>query len=151
MRKANFKTLLAATLVVLTFLLAGVGSVEAQSLSTGVGSGGGLYAYPAKTTFVSSSEADAILSAQVEALRDYVATLPVGSPAYNVAYRASVFYRAILQSVQNGKNVPDSIMDGVSMFLTSYFTGSSFAEKQGLRNEAIGMLSTANVPNPNTN
>lgn len=149
MRKANFKTLLAATLVVLTFLLAGVGSVQAQtSVSTGAT---GLYSFPSKVTFVSSSEADAILTAQVEALRDYVATLPVGSPAYNVAYRASVFYRAILQSVQAGKNVPDAVMDGVSMFLTDYFTGSSFAEKQGLRNEAIGMLSTANVPNPNTN
>ena len=151
MRKANFKTLLAATLVVLTFLLAGVGRVEAQaSLSTGAGVGP-LYAYPYHVTFVGSSQAESILTVQVQALQDYVATLPQGSPAYNVAYRASVFYRKILQSVRGGKNVPDAIMDGISMFLTNYFIGASFAEKQGLRNEAIGMLSTANVPNPNTN
>lgn len=149
MRKANLKTLLVASLALFAFLMVGVGKGQAQgSLSTG---GTGIYAYPGKVTFVGSSEAEAILTSHVEALKAYVNSLPQGSPAYNVGYRASVYYRAILQSVQGGKNVGDSIMDGIGMFLTDYFTGASFSEKQGLRQESIGLLSTANVPNPNTN
>lgn len=148
MRKANFKTLLAATLVVFAFLL-GANRVQAQSVSTGAT--GGLYAYPAKVTFVSASEAEDILTVHVDALKAYVNSLPQGSPAYLVGYRASVYYRAILQSVQGGKNVPDAVVDGLGMFLTEYFNGASYSEKLGLRQEAIGMLSTANVPNNNTN
>lgn len=150
MRKANFKTLFAATLVVFA-LLAGVQGGQAQtSISSVAGAGDVLYS-PPKVTFVSSSQAEAILTAHIEGLKNYILSLPQGSPAYNVAYRASVYYRAILQSVQAGKNVRDAFMDGIAMFFTPYFNGASYSEKLGLRQESLGMLTGPFVPNNSTN
>ena len=150
MRKANFKTLFAALLVVFTFLLAGMGTVQAQN-SVSSGPTGGLYGFPAKVTFVGSTQAQSIVTAHLDAIKAYMVTLPVWSPAYNTAYRATVYYRSVLDGLKGGKNVGNSIMDGVGMFLTDYFSAASYAEKLGLRQESIGLLSTANVPSPNTN
>jgi hypothetical protein len=149
MRKANFKTLLVSALVMIAIMLVG-GKVGAQTaLSTKAG--GPLFEYPAKTSFVSSTEAEQILIAHVEALKAYISGLPQGSPAYNTTYRASVYYRAVLQSVQNGKSVANAIVDGCALFVSEYFNGASYSEKLGLRQESIGMLDGGALPvNPNS-
>lgn len=139
MKKVSFKTLLATAMVMIAMMLAG-GKVSAQATTSAVQGGSLLFEYPAKTLFVSPSEAENILIAHVEALKTYVSGLPQGSPAYEVGYRASVYYRTILLSVQNGKSVPDAIVDGCAMFVSAYFTGAPYSEKLGLRQESIGML-----------
>jgi hypothetical protein len=148
MRKANFKTLLAGLMVAFAFLLAGVQSGYAQSsLST---KATGVYAPLGKYTFVSSTEAEAVLTSQTDALAAFVQTLTPGTPAYNQTQRAIMYYRTILTGVVTGKNVDQAIFDGIRMFSTPPFAGASQTEKMNLRNEAINMLKTTPAPNNNT-
>lgn len=147
MRKTSFKTLLAASLVVLTFLLGGAGRVQAQISAV---SNDPLYG-AIKATFVSSTEAEDILVVHLDALKAYMSSLPQGSPAYNIGYRASVYYRTILRSIRGGKDVRDAVADGLGMFFSEFFVGASYGEKQGLRQESINLLAGPPTPNPNTN
>ncbi|MBK8490768.1 MAG: hypothetical protein IPL49_07705 [Saprospirales bacterium] len=148
MKKGNFKVALSALLFLCIFLMIGVGKGQAQGLATSTQPE--LYG-ALKTSFVSSSEAQVLLEAHMVQINNLLQSLPQGSPAYQVAYRASVYYRTVLQSVIGGKNVSNSIMDGIGMFTSTYFAGASYSEKLGLRQESINLLYTPNAPNNSTN
>ncbi|MBK7410624.1 MAG: hypothetical protein IPJ40_22735 [Saprospirales bacterium] len=148
MRKRNLKAAFVVMLVAFTFLFAGVQYGHAQGLATNTQPA---LCGPLKTSFVSSSEAQVLLEAHMVQINNLLQSLPQGSPAYQVAYRSSVYYRTVLQSVIGGKNVSNSIMDGIGMFTSTYFAGASYSEKLGLRQESINLLYTPNAPNNSTN
>lgn len=150
MRKGNFLTILSAGLLVLVFLLASAEYGQAQSNITSAASPKELFGTP-KGHFVDATEAEAILSAHVLALKAYLETLPQGSPAYLVTYRASAFYRTIWYSIKDGNKVLDALMDGFVVFNSTYFEGASYTEKLNLREEAIDMLSAPYAPNSSLN
>ena len=148
MRKVNFKTLIATSLIMLALMVVGIGRGQAQN---SMGSGGtGIYSFPAKVTFVGATQAENILNAHITILQNYVVTLPVASPAWYTTQRSIMYYRTILAGVIDGKAVNQSVMGGINLFLTDLFATASYTEKLNLRQESIGMLSTVNVPNNNT-
>ena len=63
MRKVNFKTLIATSLIMLALMVVGIGRGQAQN---SMGSGGtGIYSFPAKVTFVGATQAENILNAHI--------------------------------------------------------------------------------------
>jgi len=149
MRKANFLTILSAIMLVFVFLLGSAEYGQAQSNVSSTATPKELYGAP-KGYFVSASEAEALLSAHVLSLKVYMESLPPGSQAYQVAYRASAFYRTIWYSIKDGNEVPAAIMAGAGVFGSVYFDGASYTEKLNLRQAAISMLSGPASPNSTT-
>lgn len=146
MRKVNFLTILSAVLLVFAFLLASAEYGQAQSNISSTASPKELFGAP-KGNFVSPAEAEAILSSHVTGLKTLLESLTPGSPAYNVAYRASAYYRTIWYSIKDGNPVRSAIMAGTGVFDSVYFDGASYTEKHSLRQESITMLSGPAVPN----
>lgn len=134
MRKVNFKTLLVSGFAAFFLLFLGMNQANAQA-----GLGESFYDAPAGN-FVGSAEAEVILTDQVTVLKNFLATLIPGSPAYKATVRAGAFYRTILQSVVDGKQVPEAISSGTQIFTTAQYGNAPKAEQMGLKAEAIDML-----------
>jgi len=136
-------------LLVFVFLLATAEYGQAQSNISTTASPKELYGAP-KGFFVSPAEAEVILSSHVAGIKTMLENLTPGSPAYQVAYRASAYYRTIWYSVQAGTEVREAIMAGSAVFSSLYFDGASYTEKLNLRQESISMLSGPAIPDPGT-
>jgi non-canonical (house-cleaning) NTP pyrophosphatase len=52
-----------------------------------------------------------------------------------------MYYRGISSAVQLGKQVPESILSGLSLFATASFGKYTKTEQLGLKQDAIDMLS----------
>ncbi|MCB9284937.1 MAG: hypothetical protein H6563_12745 [Lewinellaceae bacterium] len=135
MKKGNFKAALVAVIVAFTFLFVGVNSGHAQT-----GLADDLFSVPA-ATYVSSAEAEVLLTDQVTVLYNFLQTLTPGSQQYKTTFRATVYYRTILAAVKDGKQVPDSILTGMGMFTTAAYGLYTKPEQIGLKQDAIDMLS----------
>jgi hypothetical protein len=134
MRKSNLKALLLASFAACFLLFTGVEKANAQSGLTD-----DYYGIPAGN-FVSSGDAQLILSGHVATLKNFLQTLVPGSPVHKTTLRAVNFFNAILQSVYEGKQVPESIADGTHVFTSAINGEATKTEKMGLRQQAIDML-----------
>ena len=135
MKRGNFKAVLGAVIIAFTFMLAGVQSGQAQT-----GMGDGIYTVPSGN-YVSAAEANVLLTDQETMLINYLQTLTPGSQQYKATLRAVMYYRNILQAVMEGKQIPESIVAGLSTFTTTQYGQYSKTEKVGLKQDAIEMLS----------
>jgi hypothetical protein len=135
MRKANFQAAITAVLVSFTLLLVGVEQGHAQA-----GLADGIYTVPA-ANYVSSADAQIILTDQLTVLVKLLQTLTPGSQQYKTTLRAVMYYRGISSAVQLGKQVPESILSGLSLFATASFGKYTKTEQLGLKQDAIDMLS----------
>jgi hypothetical protein len=135
MRKANFQAAITAVLVSFTLLLVGVEQGHAQA-----GLADGIYTVPA-ANYVSSAEAEILLADQVTVLTNFLQTLTPGSQQYKTTLRAVMYYRSINAAVQEGKQIPESILSGMSLFATASFGKYTKTEQLGLKQDAIDMLS----------
>ena len=135
MRKAKFRTLLVMGFAAFLLLFAGVNRAEAQAeLSSSI------YDLPT-ANWVSSTEAENLLLAQITQLTNLLQSLTPGTQAYKTAVRATVYYRTIYTEVVAGKQIPESIVVGLGTFAAAQYGEATKTEQVGLRNDAIDMLS----------
>ena len=135
MKKGNFKAALMAVLVAFTCMFVGLESGHAQT-----GLADDFYSVPA-ATYVSSAEAEILLTDQATVLYNFLQTLTPGSQQYKTVLRAAVFYRGILVAVKEGKQIPESIVSGMGKFATSAYGKYTKTEQSGLKSDAIDLLS----------
>lgn len=138
MKKANFRFLFASILVAVAMLFAVVERGSAQNMLTAA-STHELYGTP-KAVFMGATEAEGVLNGHLNSLAVLIGGMPQGSPAWQVTQRSMIYYRTILLGIMNGKDVADAFMDGVRLFSTPLFSGSSYSEKLNLRQESINLL-----------
>ena len=135
MKKGNIKAALVVVLVAFTFLLVGVNSGQAQT-----GLSDDLYTVPAGN-YVSAANAEILLTDQETVLLSFLQTLTPGSQQYKTTTRALMFYRNIHAAVIEGKQIPESILNGMNLFTTASFGQYTKMEKIGLKQDAIDLLS----------
>jgi hypothetical protein len=135
MKRGNLKAVFGAVLIAITFMFAGVQGGHAQT-----GLADGIYTVPAGN-YVNSVDAEILLTDQVTVLINFLQTLTPGSQQYKTTLRAVMYYRGISSAVQLGKQVPESILSGLSLFATASFGKYTKTEQLGLKQDAIDMLS----------
>jgi hypothetical protein len=135
--------MLIAAITAFGLLFAGVERVQAQDANDPFGS-------VPTGNFVTPAEAELILAGHVSSMKGVLSTLLPGTNSYAVAERAVVYFNIIQVEVTNGKDVPQSILDGL-YFIQNYQTdygpialsnagGASQLDLIGLRNQAINLL-----------
>lgn len=134
MTKANFRPFFVAAIAAVFLLLAG-GRAMAQA-----GMSDNLLTLPA-ANYVTYSEATPILTDHCMLIKGVLVTLTPGSPAYKTAERSYSYFNTILNGVVNGKDVPNSIKDGLSIFTTARYGDTPKTQIQSLKQEAITLLS----------
>jgi hypothetical protein len=134
MRKSNLKALLLASFAAFFLVFTGAEKAGAQT-----GLADGFYSVPTGN-FVSPGDAQLILSGQINTLKTFLLTLVPGSPVHKTTLRAVNFYNAILQSVNDGKQVPVAIADGTHIFTGAINGEATKAEKKGLKQQAVDLL-----------
>lgn len=142
MRKAKLRMMLIGAMAAFALLLAGVERAQAQS-----GTMDDPFALPTGN-FIPQSEAVQLLDAQVINLKSLIVTLVPGTVAYKTAERAIFYYSTIQGEVDSGKDVPSSIVTGLTYVSTSSSGsnalgtegGPDFYELWNLRNAAIDLL-----------
>ena len=134
MKMKRFKMMLVAVIAVFA-LMFGVKEAGAQSgLSDGV--------MTAPTgNFVSSAEADLLLTSQVAQLKNLLVTLAPGTQAYKNTERAIFYYSLIQGEIVSGKDIPLSIVTGLEYVAADSYTGATKTQLWSLRAESIDMLS----------
>jgi hypothetical protein len=138
MKKVNFKKVLMALTVALTFLFAGMDTAQAQQGSNTLV--GGPAALPASANYANSDLAVQILEAKITELIDQLKQLIPGSPVFNALNRQYEFYLSIKESIESGETVPQSIIDGVLLMMSDNF-GVTKQQAIQLRDDALVLLS----------
>ena len=141
MRKTRFKMMLVAAIAAFALLFAGVERVQAQADMDDP------FALPTGN-FVSAGQAEQLLAAQVASLKDFIVTLVPGTAAYKTAERAIFYYSTIQGEVGSGKDIPSSIVTGLTYVIQSNTGTTSIGTNNGpdgvelwdLRNDAIDLL-----------
>lgn len=131
----RFKMILIAVMGAFALLL-GAGSLHAQS--------DGQYVDPFELpvgNFVGSAQAETTLGQQVVILKDLLGTLVPGTTAYITTERAIAYYSTVQSEVVSGKDIPVSIVTGLSYAAEDLNGGATYAEIMALRNDSIAMLS----------
>ena len=142
MRKARFKMMLVAAIAAFALLFAGMERAQAQTDMDDP------FALPTDN-FVSAVQAQQLLAAQVASLKDFIVTLVQGTAAYKTAERAIFYYSTIQGEVGSGKDIPNSIVTGLTYVIQSNTGTTSMGTNNGpdgvelwdLRNDAIDLLS----------
>lgn len=142
MKKARLKMMFVAVLAVFALLFAGAGTLQAQADMDDP------FALPTGN-FVTPAQAESMLGGQVLNLKNLIVTLTPGTSAYKAAERAIFYYSTIQGEVGSGKDVPYSIVTGLTYVIQSNTGSTSLKETGGpnsvelwgLRNDAISLLS----------
>ena len=121
------------------FLFAGLSFINSQDgLKAQTTTNQNIYSLPTGT-FVSASVAQARLEVRIVTLKNQLSNLTEGTPQYQTVYAQYSFYNSILASVQAGKTIPQSIVDGLTAVSRDEF-GLAKATLLLYRTEAINLL-----------
>jgi hypothetical protein len=137
MKKVNFKKVLMALSIALTFLFLGVEQASAQSLSNT--SGSGLYALP-QADFVSVAEAQVLLEAKLVELKADLGTPGLPQSLLNAMLKEYNFYGMVDSEIKNGNTVPKAIL-AATFGIQSDAHGAVPAVAQQLRDDVVDLLS----------
>ena len=143
MRKARFKMVLAGLFATLTLMLLAVGSGQAQGLSTSItpkagGTNNGTVAAP--LNYLTAPQAMSVLENHTTALKIFLGTLIPGTQAYKTVETSYTYYNMIWSSLLSGKNVPDSIQTGLTLFQYPDYVNTPTSQIQALYAEALELL-----------
>lgn len=145
MRKARFRMMLIGAVTAIALLFTGAMSLQAQSdFDDPFGS------LPSGN-FVGAGEAVTILTNHVVNVKGVLSTLTPGTASFITTERAVVYYDYLKVEIENGKDIPNSILDALefaSTYQSDTYQGAGIqsvaapvAQLFGLRTEAINMLS----------
>jgi hypothetical protein len=146
MEKVKFKVVLGA-LSFAFFLFLGMNRVEAQVSSTTVGTGvpnakpgsPAAVANVPQGNFVNADDARVILANEMAALKDQLAVLTPGNPIYTSVELHYMYYGEIDNALQAGVPVPNSIVQGLGIFMSDVYNVNTATLNQ-LRQAAISLL-----------
>ena len=137
MKKVNFKSILMALAVTLTFLFAGMERVNAQGLSDGI------FSVPTGS-FVNSDQAQQKLMAQMTQDRSQIDILGLipGTPTYNAYYSRAMYYNHMnLMIRDNGTAVSTAIAEALQIIThDEYSFNLTKYQLQQLKSDAIAYL-----------
>jgi len=129
--KRIFPKILAFGSLLLAMLFLGTSQASAQSDE--------LYKVPTGD-FLTQAQAEPILVAQVDGLRNALKSMTPGTPSYQSTNRKAVFFGTILQSVRDGNEVAQAIAKGTHIFSTVMYGEGTMPEKLAIKQEAVEML-----------
>ncbi|MBK8490770.1 MAG: hypothetical protein IPL49_07715 [Saprospirales bacterium] len=141
MRKARIKMVLLGLFSTLTLMLFVVAQGQAQVTTS--------YSPPSTPTtdgavvaptYVQASQGIAILEPYCVSLKTFLSTLTPGTQAYKTAETSYTFYTMILSGLQSGKNVPDSIKNGFTLFQYPDYVNTPVSQINSLRAESLVLL-----------
>ncbi len=139
MEKVKFKVVLGA-LSFAFFLFLGMNRVEAQSTAPDFQSSTTAVVDIPQGSFVNSDEARNRLAAAMTNMKSQLAALSSGNSIYTAVELNYVYYGEIDRLLEGGTPVPNSIAQGLSIFVTDVYPTSDTIVQQ-LRQTAINLLS----------
>jgi hypothetical protein len=137
MKKVNFKKVLMALTVALTFLFAGMNTAQAQQGSLV----GDPTVLPPQANYLNSDQAVQILETEIAEIIIQLKQAVPGSPVYNALNMQYEYYLFIKETIEAGETVPQSIIDGVKLLLSDVY-GATQQQALQLRDDAVELLST---------
>ena len=145
MKKVNFKKVLMALTVALTFLFLGVEQANAQ-VNTLVGTGPSASGTSAKAlmalpqgNFVSVDEAQVIIEAHLLDIKTQINSGSLPQSTINALTNQARFYTLVLTSLKTGNGVPQAIVEGTVTITTDVY-GIAQSVALTLKQEAINLL-----------